>query len=318
MANVSAFSDYKNIQKQENGYLHPCYVQSLADFGTPRELPQCKGWVLERKIPGWPYRDAMGCYPIFSCKDWSKLNSDLEGIGTDLVSVSLVTDPFGDYDVSDLHECFKGIVVPFKEHFVIELGQSLENFVHKHHIRNAKKSLKKVDVVRCGEPAQHLDDWIELYSTLITRHGIKGIPAFSSTALSRQLDLPGAIVFRGVCKDTTVGMMIWYVQSDVGYYHLGAYSLLGYELGASFALFWSSIKFFTACGLRWLNLGAGAGIKNTSDDGLSRFKRGWSTGTRTTYLCGHIFDYVKYKTIVATNGISNAEYFPAYRIGEFK
>jgi hypothetical protein len=83
-------------------------------------------------------------------------------------------------------------------------------------------------------------------------------------------------------------------------------------------LFWSSIKFFTDSGLKWLDLGAGAGIKKASDDGLSRFKRGWSTGTRTAYLCGQIFDSVKYKTIVATKGISNTEYFPAYRTGEFK
>jgi hypothetical protein len=42
-----------------NGYLRPGYAESL-EFGTPRELPRCGGWVLERQIPGFPDQDAMG------------------------------------------------------------------------------------------------------------------------------------------------------------------------------------------------------------------------------------------------------------------
>ena len=39
----------------------------------------------------------------------------------DLESLSLVTDPFGDYTESELHACFPDLVVPFKEHYVIDL-----------------------------------------------------------------------------------------------------------------------------------------------------------------------------------------------------
>ena len=35
-----------------SGYLHPNYAQSLAEFGKPRELTNCGGWILEREIPG--------------------------------------------------------------------------------------------------------------------------------------------------------------------------------------------------------------------------------------------------------------------------
>ena len=112
-------------------------------------------------------------------------------------------------------------------------------------------------------------------------------------------------------------MMWWFVSGSVAYYHLAAFSDKGYELHASFALFWHAIEIFRAQGLRWLSLGAGAGLDDHPMDGLSRFKRGWSTGTRVTYLCGRIFDRVRYDQIVKSRGIQDHNYFPAYRTGEF-
>ncbi len=51
------------------GYLHRHYALSLAQSGTARELPGGGGWILERRIPGFPYCDAMGGYPLFACRD---------------------------------------------------------------------------------------------------------------------------------------------------------------------------------------------------------------------------------------------------------
>ena len=34
------------------GYMHPGYAESLAEFGTPRELQHSGGWLQERMIPG--------------------------------------------------------------------------------------------------------------------------------------------------------------------------------------------------------------------------------------------------------------------------
>ena len=79
------------------GYLHADYARSLAEFGTPRELPRSGGWILERKIPGFNAYDAMGCYPLFCCKDWSRLQGDIAELQSELVSLSLVPDPFGDF-----------------------------------------------------------------------------------------------------------------------------------------------------------------------------------------------------------------------------
>jgi len=259
-----------------SGYMHPNYAQSLAEFGTPRELPCSGGWILERQIPSFSYYDAMGCYPLFACQDWSQLHADLEDIGNELVSLSLVTDPFGDYDTTYLHRCFKDVVIPFKKHFIVDLSRPMDTFVCGHHRRYARKALQQLYVERCEEPTKFINEWTDLYSTLIERHDINGILAFSGSAFEKQLSVPGIVVFRAVYEETTVSMLLWYVQGQVCHYHLGASSDLGYELRASFALFWSAIEYLAANGLRWLNLGAGAGVRSDGTDGLSRFKRGWS------------------------------------------
>jgi hypothetical protein len=125
------------------------------------------------------------------------------------------------------------------------------------------------------------------------------------------------VLLRATHKETTVGITLWYVQGDVGYYHLGAVSEAGYELRASFALFRFAIEYFATIGLRWLDLGAGAGIKSNDIDGLTRFKRGWSTGTRTAYFCGRIFDRTRYLEIAKASPAFATGYFPIYRSGEF-
>ena len=126
--------NFETENKRLTGYLHPGYVQSLAEFGAPRELPHCGGWVLERQIPEFADYDAMGCYPLFVCQDWSQLHNDLEDLGTNLVSLALATDPFGTYNPAYLKQCFD-VVVPFKEHFVINFYRPINEFVSGHHPR---------------------------------------------------------------------------------------------------------------------------------------------------------------------------------------
>jgi hypothetical protein len=299
------------------GYGSQDYADSFSEFGMPLELPHCKGWVLKRPIFGTSEYDAMGCYPLFACEDWSQLPKDLEILSHDVVALSLVTDPFGRYSEDFLKQCFVDVVKPFKRHFVTDLSQPFDHQVSKHHIRNVQKALHVLRVERCEQPAQFLEDWIRLYSTLIERHKIRGMTAFSRDSFARQLNVDRLVAFRAVYQEQTVGMLLWYVQGDVGYYHLGAHSPLGYQLRDSFALFKVAIEYFTKLGLRWLNLGAGAGLSEDGSDGLTRFKRGWATGTRIAYFCGRIFDQAKYQEIVRMRRIPPTDYFPAYRRGEF-
>ena len=305
-------------QKSAAGYSHADYAASLADFGVPRLLSGSGGWILERSIAGTPYRDAMGCYPLFCCTEWSALAQDLEMVGEELTSLVLVTDPFGNHTEETLQSAFGDMAKPFKNHFVVDLEAEAETFVDPHHRRYARQALSAVSIERCEDMADHMNDWRDLYATLIARHDLRGIVRFSDHSFVRQSKVPGGVILRATHEGQTVGMIWWFVSGNVAYYHLGAYSDKGYELHASFALFWRAIELFKAEGLRWLNLGAGAGVGNNNPtDGLSRFKRGWSTGTRPTYLCCRIFDRVRYEQLVKSRGIQNTVYFPAYRTGEF-
>lgn len=296
------------------GYLHPNYADSLSEFGAPLHLPKSGSWLLRRPVDGIQ-TDAIGTYPLFACLDWKSLKCDLHQLGKSLLSVTLVTDPFGEYDEPLLRDCFGDVVTPFKSHFAHDLSRSL--IISEHHARNASLGLKQVTVERCEDPSSQLDNWVRLYSVLIRRHQIIGIRAFSKNSFAKQLMTPGIVCFRALRDKQTVGMILWFLQNNVAYYHLGAYTDEGYQLRASFALFRKALDYFAESGLKYANLGAGAGLGKAADDGLSRFKRGWSTSVHTAYLCGRIFDRQEYDRLVGARGIGTTDYFPAYRMGEF-
>lgn len=303
------------IYKSGAGYLHAGYAESLAEFGMPRKLAHCGGWILQRQIFDWPEYDAMGCYPLFCCWDWSQLSKDLAELQQDVVTLTLVTDPFGDFNLSDLQHSFD-LVKPFKQHFIADLSRPIDEIVSKHHRYYARKALKQIRIEISHNAMEWLDDWLILYGALIERHNITGIRAFSREAFAKQLSIPGMVMFRAVSGGNILGANLFYVHKDIAYTHLSAFSTRGYALRASYAVRWTAIEYFIGRA-RWLNLGAGSGINKKSTDGLSKFKEGWSTETRTAYICGRIFDHEKYTEIVKAKDVFTTDYFPAYREGEF-
>lgn len=296
------------------GYQHAAYAQALAEFGRPLPLPRAGGWLLQRPIPTSCLEDAVGCYPLLACLDWTKLGADLDALAqqSELVSVTAVTDPLGNYEPADLQRAFRDLTRPFKEHFVVDLAQAWPHCVSAHHRRNARQALAQLQVEVCA-PETALDEWSELYAQLIQRHEITGIAAFSRQSFAQQLQVPGLHLLRAQHASETVGMIWWLRSGERAYYHLAAYSARGYELKASFALFWESAGFFAAAGVRWLVLGAGAGLKADTADGLTRFKRGWASDTRIAYLCGRIFNHAAYAALTHAAGVTATDYFPAYR-----
>jgi len=301
-----------------SGYLHPLYAESLSEYGTPFFLKKCGAWLLQRQILGFSLYDAMWLYPILSCQNWSSLGEDLDDLKGRLVNVSAVTDPFGNYTYNELKLIFPDVCFPFKEHFVVDLQKDPHIYVDTHHRRNVKQAMSRVKVQISEEPSDWLDEWAALYDVLIERHNIRAMPRFSRESFKLQLSVPGIVAFKALSDDQTVGMVLWYKQGDIAYYHLGAYSELGYQQKASFALFWTLIEYFADHKIKWLGLGAGAGSENDGQDGLTRFKRGWATGTRTAYFCGRILDHLKYQEIVEVKDILSTKFFPAYRQGEFQ
>ena len=309
-------------------YAHPAYAASLFEFGRPVALPASGGWLLERTIAASEKRDAMGTYPLFACSSWNALEADLRALQGSLVSAVLVTDPFGRYDRRLLDRTFD-VARPFKSHFVVELNRSSIDGLSKHHRYYTRRAMRDVEVEVADRPLDHLDEWHALYRGLVERHGIAGIRAFSRASFEGQFQVPGLVVLRAVRRGTTVGMHLWYASQrgdGVAYSHLAATSDEGYELGAAYALHWTAIEHFRGS-LRWLDLGAGAGtgagtgaVTGAGPDGLTAFKAGWATDTRTAYICGRILstrDYEALSSASAPAGSPSSSYFPAYRAGEY-
>lgn len=298
------------------GYAHPDYALSLREFGEPRQLPQCGGWILVRQIPGTPYKDAMGCYPLFACRDWSKLHEDLDQIGSDLISLALVTDPFAEVTPKYLEQYFD-IVKPFKIHYFVDLAYPVESLINKTQRYNARRSLKRMEVEISLEPVRYLEEWMKLYENLIKRHGISGISAFSYKCFKIQLQIPGMILVIGKDEEEVLGASLIIVQDNVAYSHLMAASPEGYKINASYGILWKVLMYLKDHGVQFYDMGGGKGIKENVEDGLLKFKKGWSNASRMVYLCGRIFDRQKYESICQQCQISNIDYFPAYRAGEF-
>jgi hypothetical protein len=253
---------------------------------------------------------------MFACRDWAGLRSDLDDLGDTLVSLCAVVDPFGVDSAAQLREWFPDLVRPFKQHLIVDLTRPIRSFVSAHHRSRATKALQRLEIVTCVEPYRFLEDWLRLYEGLVERRGIRGIPRFSRLGFARQLDVPGLLMLRAEHRSEVVGMTLWYIQGKVAYYHLSACSELGYELGASYGLFWHSFEYLQGGGTFLLDLGGSAGLMD-STDGLHRFKKGWATASRPAFLCGRIFDRARYEALAAAAGQTGAAYFPAYRQQEF-
>jgi len=301
------------------GYEHPGYVTSLSEFGSVLRLPHSEGWALRRPIVDSTESDLIGPYPLFFCQNWSRLREDLSDLAGKAVSFSIVTDLFADLKVEFLKSFFD-VVVPFKKHFIAELSRPIKKLVSKSHQETVRRALKKVEVSLCPDPPALLSEWSGLYCNLARRHGITGIRAFSERAFAQQLTIPGLVAFEAqeIATGEIVGLDLWYLQRDIAYGHLAAFSDRGYELRASYATKWHVLDYFMNKA-RYLNLGAAAGASAevSPDDGLAKFKRGWSSDTRTNYFCGKVLEPDVYARLVRDRNAEAVSLFPAYRKGAF-
>lgn len=294
------------------GYSNSLYAASLAEFGKPKELPRSGGWLLERSVPGFSDRDAMGCYPLFSANNWLGLPEDLADIGSRLVSVALVADPFGHYAPQDLRLSFE-TVVAFKEHYVIDFSRPLN--ISSHHKYYSRRAAAEVTIEAGPPPDGFAAQWTALYDSLVRRHELKGIKAFSKASFELQMKVPGMVVFRAIKDGSLVGAHLWYLSQHVAYSHLAASTEQGYELNCSYAIHLAVIEYFRSR-VRCIDLGAGAGTAS-QQDGLSRFKAGWSNSTRPAYFCGRILNPERYAALARKTCTHESNYFPVYRSGEF-
>src|SRR5262249_11694246 len=152
-----------------------------------------------------------------------------------------------------------------------------------HHRRYVRWALRRLNVQMCTDPTTLLPDWVRLYRGLANRHCLSGMRAFSTESFNRQFEVPGFVMFGAHDGKTLVGAQLCYVNGEGAYDHLTACDRSGYETRASYALYWTAISHF-ATRVRWADLGGTAGLIEKEDDGLSRFKRGWTGDGRIAYF----------------------------------
>lgn len=297
---------------RDSGYGSAEYARSLTHLGDPLWLPNAEGWLIRRQIPGSKLCDAIGSYPLFACRYWERLEFDLARL-SDLVSVAAVVHPLtAEKAGAALRSAFPDLLVPYKQHFLVELQSDWTDRIPRNHRRNIRTSLSQLVVQRCGNPGGELDVWCDLYGFLRRKHGIAGLADFPRESFAQQLRAPGLVMFKASKGGEAVAMHLWLVQDGTAYYHLGASNSDGYLQRAAFALMWSALREFQRVGLQWAALG---GIPETpvtrQAAGLARFKEGWATCARPAYLCGSILDRPTYAGLTAKN--SSSSFFPAYR-----
>jgi hypothetical protein len=285
------------------GYASEAYARALPHIGRAVALPASGTWVLERPIPGSTAQDACGPYPLWLARDFTQLAADLAQLQPAWVSLVGVLSPFGTHDLSSwFGDCYR----PYKEHLCVDLRVPLRPSAH--HRRNLRKAGQVTpQAITRWEPV-YLEAWQRLYTELITRHQITGAAAFAPESLAAQRAIPGLRAWAAAYQDQIVGMTLWITDPPYAYYHLGAFNDLGYACGAAFALFARGLECFQQEGLLEVDLGAGAGTWQGSE-GLTRFKRGWATHTRTAWLAGKILDPVRYQALSQ----HASDFFPAYR-----
>ena len=297
------------------GYLHPLYAQSFSELGTPLYLPASRGWLISRQIPGTVHFDAMGPYPLFFCENWAALTQDLEALKDELVSVTLVIDPFARLPL-DRFAAYFDRFKPYKDHYLLDLSLPLEESISSKRRKEARKALREVTVEVKTAPEIDLEEWTQLYAYLVRRHQITGIRAFSRQSFASQLEIPNTHYFRVIKQGQVVGGNLFYLQDDVAYSHLSAYTDEGYASHAGYAVKWAAIEYFKPR-LRWIEFGGGSAAAGAGGGGLDSFKIGWSSQTLPSFFCAKILNPERYADLVRSQKAVDSAWFPAYRSGDF-
>lgn len=301
-------------QEEALGYESRHYAASFEHEGVAIPLPRSGAWLVRRAVPAaQDAYDLTSCYPLLCCSEWASLRADLDDLpAEELISVTAVVDPLCGASREALQGAFPDQLATYKMHHVVDLAAYRSDSISKHHRRNLAIAQRHCTVERVDPPSEGAATWVGLYSELMRRHDMRGRAVLPDRALRAQLAVPGAVVFRAVSDDITIGMSVWMCSGDRAYYHLGACNVLGYERRASFALFDAALLHFSTRATHAL-LGSSAGVTaSREDDGLMRFKKGWGTYELPAMLGGRIVDHERYAMLSAgTPG--DIGYFPRYR-----
>ncbi len=286
-------------------YASSVYANSFGSGYEPINMEKAGFYVLKRKIPGTEYYDAMGCYPLTIFENGVDIEKDLKNLKSHkIISLVGVTDAFFCPEQESLKKQFDH-VMPFKEHFINDLG--IESEYSKHHRYEVRKA-QKLCKTKIIELSDYIKEWYQLYKMLIEKHSIKGIQAFTENYFSEIAKLK-PITVAAFINDELVSAHIWFEYKGYVYSHLAASSEAGYKSSASYAIYDYSLKMFREKGFKSVDIGAGAGVSDSSS-GLTFLKKGFGNKSIMCYIYGKIIDKEIYEKL--SKGKSSS-YFPEYR-----
>lgn len=282
------------------------YANAFLPDYKPYKLEHSGGYILQRPIVGTNYFDLMGCYPICPFPSAQAMKADFKKMADDgMISFTCVSDIFQNYQASELAEIFD-LCKEYKEHYYYDIaigGKYAKN--HRYKVNRANRSVE-TKIINLKD---YLDDWVNLYNILVKKHNITGIQNFSKEYFSALSKLENLVTIGAFIEDRLVATHLWIKNNSYLYNHLAASNEEGYDTRASYAIYDSTIKYFSDAIA--IDFGGGAGIDSASD-GLTLFKQGFSNSSKKNYLFGKILLPEIYANL-SNKRESKANFFPAYR-----
>ena len=288
-------------------YATLAYVGVLAHIGAPFAVPEWGCHVLLRTTPCGRHLDATGSYPFAAIVQDADLAAGLDRLkGAGVVSLIAVVDDHFRPSLAALEDAFD-FARPFKSQYIYDRALGPLTF-NKHHRYEVRRALAEVHASEI-RLADYRDDWLTLYGALAERHGVDGVHAFPTAYHDALSEAPGLRSFGAFLEGRLVSAHIFMTYERYAISHLAASSPEGYAARAAYAVNHQAIADLTDCDV--INFGGAAGHNDNVDDGLARFKRGFSNRTASSYLCGKVLDPVAYDAL--SFGFDDSDFFPAYR-----
>lgn len=292
--------------------MHPysteAYADSLAHWGRAVRVPEWGCSVIARPVVD-DLEDVAGTYPLGVIDQNANIRAGIDRLREQcFVSIVVTVDDFNRPSLDRLSQAFDS-VSPFKTNFVYRPARGLR--YGEHHAYQIRRALR---VVRVGPIDLQLENvaWRKLYANLVRRRRLHGLHAFPDSyheALSR---LAGVTAIGAWVEGELVSCSVWIRYGDHVNSHLGASAEEGYAIGAAYAVYDASLRYFADA--KVVNLGGGAGLTDSWRSGLGQFKRGFANGTAQSYMCRTVLSRAIYDALVHRLGRRvESAFFPAYR-----
>ncbi len=293
------------------GYQHPGYARSFSGNAQIKRLEHSGGWLLRRPVNNQGIEDLCNAYPMFVGDNVTALAVDLAAMDhTQVASIILRSDPFDDYSITGGLPGFD-IVRPFKHHYIASLERPWRSFVRKSSRKVAARVRQQFEFSCVPQPSTRAHTLWQLHQLMLEKQGANKA-LWTSEIIAAQLVLPGVTVFEVSDTTQTHAIACFMAVADRVYAHLLGVTEEGRAQNIIHGIYAYALDYFRDQA-RYIDFGSNAGLADDPEDGLSCFKQGWCSETRTSYLCGKILNPSLYTELCYQHGVSSATFFPAYR-----